>query len=122
MTTTAFVLLFMIAVPLGWEVYTLTQSDLQTISQVWAQLGREWSPFVAYALSVLVGHFFIHPKTSPAQHLPETGEVFVVLWVGWIIFILGRAFPQALPLGTVASFGLVAVGVCVGAYFWTMGV
>ena len=122
MTTTAFVLLFMIAVPLSWEVYTLTQSDLQTISQVWAQLGREWSPFVAYGLSVLVGHFFIRPDRSPAATLPETGEVAVVLWLGWVIFIAGRAFPQALPLGTAASFGLVAAGVTVGAYFWTMGV
>ena len=122
MTTTAFVLIGMIAVPLGWEVYTLTQSDLQTISQVWATLGREWSPFVAYGLSVLVGHWFIHPERSPAQHLPETGEVFIVLWVGWIIFILGRAFPRALPLGTAASFALVVVGVTVGAYLWTMGV
>ena len=122
MTTTAFVLLFMIAVPFSWEVYALFQADLQTISQVWAQLGREWSPFFAYALSVLVGHFFIHPETSPAAYLSETGEVFVVLWLGWIIFILGRAFPQALPLGTAASFGLLALGICVGAYFWTMGV
>jgi len=121
MTTTAFVLAIMIALPLAWEGYAISQSDLQTISEVWATMGREWSPFFAYALSVLVGHFFIRPTHNVASYLAEPGEVFVVLFVGWAIFWGFRAYPQALPLSTTPSFVLTVGGILIGAFVWTIG-
>lgn len=122
MSTTLFVILFMVAIPFGWELYTLTQSDLQTISKAWAEIGREWNPFACYALSVLNGHFFVRPDMNLARHLSEEGEIFFVLWTSWGLFWIFHARSDLMPLPTWGWLLLIAGGTLVGAYVWTIGV
>lgn len=122
MSTTVFVLIFMFGIPMGWEFYTFTQPDLRTISKVWAEMGREWSPLFCYAVSVLNGHFFIRPETTAAEHIGEGGEVFLVLWAGWGLFWFFRARPDLMPFPTWGWLLLIAAGTLIGGYVWTIGV
>lgn len=121
MTTTLFVAVFMAAIPLGWEIYTLTQDELLTISEVFRHLGREWNPFVMYIVNVLVGHFWITPSVTLAQYLGEWAEVAVVLLIGWSIFWVFRANSHLLPLNSWESTVLIALSIAVGAFAWTIG-
>lgn len=120
MTTTAFVIAFMLGAPLTWEVLTLF-TQLETISHVFRELGHEWTPFIIYAISVLPGHFFVNFRQSLVQAMggTNTGEVVVVLWIGWAIFIVFRANPSWTPLGPWSSLALVIFSVLVGAFVWS---
>lgn len=111
----------MISVPFGWEILTLVDPDLLTISEVWSALGRQWNPFVKYALSALLGHWFLRPEHNAAQYITETGEVFVVLWVGWWIFWYFYYNTEMLPLPTWANFSIILGGIIVGGWCWTIG-
>lgn len=120
--TVWFVLLVMIGVPLVWEFYTVA-FGLQTISEAWAMLGREWNPFFAYAASVLCGHWFISPpaRITAAQYVGELGEAFFVVWIGWAVFWGFRANPQVLPLSWECMFALCVASILIGGFAWTIG-
>lgn len=120
MTTAAFIVLFMAAVPLAWELYAILGEPI-TISEGFKQLGHEWNAFAIYAVSVLPGHFFVNFEQSLVERIggSEAGEVAVVLWIGWGIFIAFRANPNWTPLGPWASFALVLFSVLVGGFVWS---
>jgi hypothetical protein len=120
MSTLVFVLVFMIGVPLGWEVYAIADPEVRTISRVWAELGREWNPLFCYALSVLNGHFFLRPDENVAKYLGEPMEVGIVLGIAWVVFYFFRRNPEMTPLPTWAGVALIAFGVFVGAFAWTI--
>jgi hypothetical protein len=121
MTTTAFVIAFMICIPLAWEFYVIVQGE-ETISRAMRDLGHEWSPFLIYAVSALVGHFWVNFEQSLVNRIGggELGEVFFVLWIGWAVFWGFRANPHLLPLGPWQSLALIAFGVLVGAFVWSL--
>lgn len=121
MTTTLFIILFMVAIPLGWEMYAILGEPI-TISRAFQQLGQEWNAFTIYALSVLVGHFFVQPPAeyTLAGTLSETSEVVIVTWLGWCIFLLFRTHRHWLPLPWYVSLGIIVGSVLVGAFAWTI--
>lgn len=121
MTTTLFVVIFMLAVPLAWELYTLTPVNLHQISDVFRALGREWNPFIMYVVSILPGHFWVTPPYTIAQYLDERAELAVVLIIGWVIFWAFRSNPGLMPLDWFDSLVLILFSVAVGAFLWTMG-
>lgn len=124
MTTTLFIVLVMIAVPLGWEFVTLWHQDLDTISRAFMQMGQEWNAFTIYMLSVLVGHFFVQPPAhlSLGSVVTDVGEVVIILWTGWIIFLLFHTYPGWLPLPWWGSLLLILGSVCLGAFGWSLNV
>lgn len=117
--TTVFVLIALVAVPGAWEVYALL-GDPITISRAYMHMA-EATPFVSYALSALVGHFFVQPPAeyTVAHYLSEPGEVAIVLWLGWGVFVMGKA---GVSLPWWGSLALVIGSVLVGAFAWTIGV
>lgn len=121
LTTWYFVVVIMISVPVAWELVTLVHADLRTISEVWAAIGRQWNPFVEYALSALVGHWFLRPERNLAQHVTEAGEVFVVVWVGWGVFWFFYVNPEMLPLPSWANLLIILSGIFIGGWCWTIG-
>lgn len=118
--TTAFVLAFMVALPLMWEAYAVLGSPA-TISQAFKELGHEWTAFVIYAVSVLPGHFFVNFDRSLVNRVGgnDAAEVAVVLWIGWAVFVVFRANPEWTPLGPWPSLALVLFSVLVGALVWS---
>lgn len=120
MSTTLFVVLFLFAIPLGWEFYTFT-GDIITISEAVRNLGHEWNAFIIYAVSVLPGHFFVNFNRSLVERAGGTDatEIALVLWIGWGIFAYFRANPEV-QLGPWSSLGLVIASVLIGAFLWSI--
>ena len=119
--TTLYIILAMIAPALAWEVYSLTQADVWTISASFRYLGQEWSLFAPYALSVLLGHFYVQPPGAYtlAGHASETTEVALILWLGWAVYVVDKGLSLALPWWGYLLFCIGAM--LVGAFGWTMG-
>jgi len=118
--TTVYVSLAMIAPALGYELYSL-QSGVWTISAAMKYLGQEWSLFAPYSLSVLLGHFYIQPPSAYtlAGQVVETTEVTLVLWLGWVVYVIDKAVRPTLPWWGYFLFCVAAL--CVGGFCWTMG-
>lgn len=121
MSTTIFIVAAMVLPALAWEMYAILGEPI-TISEAFRQLGQEWNAFTIYALSVLVGHFFVQPpgEYTLAAVLSETSEVVIVIWLGWCIFLLFRTHRHWLPLPWYASLILIIASVLVGAFAWTI--
>jgi hypothetical protein len=121
MTTLYVVLGGLLAVALPYELYTLYNSDLWTISAAMRHLGQEWSLFAPYALSVLLGHFYVQPPDglTVASVLSESSEVAIILWLGWCVYVVDKAISPALPWWGYGLFCIAAM--TVGAFCWTMG-
>ena len=119
--TTLYIILAMIAPALAWEIYSLTASDVWTISASFRYLGQEWSLFAPYALGTLLGHFYVQPPGAYtlAGHASETTEVALILWLGWAIYVLDKGLSLALPWWGYLLFCIGAM--LVGAFGWTMG-
>lgn len=122
MTTLYVVLGGLLAVALPYELYTLYNSDLWTISAAMRHLGQEWSLFAPYSLSVLLGHFYVQPPTewTLAGQVNETAEVAFVLWLGTVVYVVDKGVDPALPWWGYGLF-LIVCG-AVGGFCWTMGV
>jgi hypothetical protein len=121
MTTLYVVLGGLFAVALPYELYTLYNSDLWTISAAMRHLGQEWSLFAPYSLSVLLGHFYVQPPSAYtlAGQVDETTEVALILWGGWAVYVIDKGLSPSLPWWGYLLF-LVAC-MAVGAFCWTMG-
>jgi len=119
MNTTLFIFLAILAPAFAWEAYSIITGDVKTISRAYMGL-KEMTPFFATALGTLLGHFSVQPpaRYTLAAHIPEQGEVFLVLWFNWVIFVIG----QAHELPWFVMLGLVILSVLVGAFAWTIGV
>ena len=119
--TTLYIILAMIAPALAWEIYSLTASDVWTISASFQYLGQEWSLFAPYALGTLLGHFYVQPpaRYTLAGQLPETSEVALILWLGWAVYVVDKGLSPALPWWGYFAFCVAAMAV--GAFCWTMG-
>lgn len=118
--TTVYVIIAMVAPALAYELWTL-QADAWTISAAFRYLGQEWSLFVPYALSVLLGHFYVQPPEhlTLAGRLGETSEVALILWFGWAVFVLDKGLSPSFPWWGYLAF---CVGcMLVGSFCWTMG-
>jgi len=116
---TVYVILAALVPVLAYEAYTLTQEGLWTISSGVRYLGQEWSLFAPYALSVLLGHFYVQPPTTLAERWSETTEVALVLWGGWAVYVIDKGVDPSLPW-----WGYVLLctgGVLVGGFCWTLG-
>jgi len=122
MTTLYVVLGGLLAVALPYELYTLYNSDLWTISAAMRHLGQEWSLFAPYALSVLLGHFYVQPPDglTVASVLSESSEVAIILWLGWCVYVADKAISPSLPWWGYLLF--CAAGMLVGGFCWTLGV
>jgi len=120
---TVYFILGLVIVGLAWEFYTLRRKGVRTISRAMKYLGEEWSPFVVYGLSVLVGHFWISPPESYtlASLIPEAQEVAIVLFIGWGIFGYFRANRDQLPLLWWQNIILILVSLSIGGFVWTIG-
>lgn len=121
LNTWYFVVVVMMSIPFGWEMVTLAHADLRTISEVWGAIGRQWNPFVEYALSALVGHWFLRPEHNAAQYITEVGEVFIILWFGWGVFWYFWYNTDMLPLPTWANLCIILAGIFLGGWCWTIG-
>lgn len=119
MSTTLFIFLVILVPGFAWEAYSIITGDVQTISRAYMGL-KEMTPLFATALGTLLGHFSVQPPEpyTLAAHVPEQGEVFLVLWFNWAIFIIGKAY----DLPWFVMLGLVILSVLVGAFAWTIGV
>lgn len=118
--TTVYVIIAMVAPALAYELYSL-QAEVWTISAAFRYLGQEWSLFAPYALSVLLGHFYVQPPSgyTLAGQLSEASEVALVLWLGWAVYVVDKGVDPALPWW---GYGLFLVaGMIVGSFAWTMG-
>jgi len=118
--TTVYIITALVAPALAYELYSL-QADVWTISAGFRYLGQEWSLFAPYALSVLLGHFYIQPPDSltVASVLSESSEVAIILWLGWCVYVADKAISPSLPWWGYLLF-LVACMI-VGGFCWTMG-
>lgn len=121
MTTVYVVVIGLLAVALPYEVFTLYHSDLWTISAAMRHLGKEWSLFAPYSLSVLLGHFYIQPpaRFTLAGQVDETTEVAFVLWCGWVVYVTDKAISPALPWWAWVLYLVAAL--LIGGFCWTMG-
>jgi hypothetical protein len=121
MTTLYVVLGGLLAVALPYEVYTLYNSDLWTISAAMRHLGQEWSLFAPYSLSVLLGHFYVQPpeRWTLAGQVGEAEEVALILWLGWVVYVVDKAVRPSLPWWGYFLFCVACM--IVGGFCWTMG-
>jgi hypothetical protein len=101
---------------LGWEGIALVNGHA-TISQA-VQSYTETAPVVSYVLGALVGHFAVQPPAqwTLAARLGEPAEVAVVGVVGLVVFSVIEAVPWW------GDAALLALGVIIGAFAWTIGV
>lgn len=117
--TEIFVITGMVA-GLLWEAYTLVRDGVRTISVVMGEMGRRRHPFLAYALSGLVGHFWISPPLTLARYLPEWAEATLFVAGLFGVFLWGEKNRDRLPVSWWKMFLICAFGFTVGAFVWTL--
>lgn len=119
--TRIIVIISIFAIPFAWELYVAISGEGRLISPVLQEMGREWNGIVIYVVNVVVGHVWLQPPFSPAKYLNEMSEIFIVVFIGWIIFWVFKAFDETLtPMSNIQVLCLIAFSLFIGAFFWNL--
>mgnify|MGYP006425434363 CR=1 FL=1 len=115
-------ILAFIALGLLWEFYALASPEA-LISPTMMEMSQK-SPLTTYALSVLVGHFFVQPPTqyTLAGQINEYAEVGIVIGLGAALQTAVVLYPGLIPLPWHVNLALILFAICLGAFGWTIGI